>query len=114
MAKVKVIKGEIVNGVVSVQSVQDSPQDSVAMPSRYVATVRTGVEVEVEEGFCLCYSVVPALAEKGIVLLNAPGRVTSGPLILNLLNGGREIVTIAANVEVANVWVERREPMETE
>ncbi len=106
MAKVKVTKGEIVNGVVSVQSVQDSPQDSVGMPSRYVAKVHTGVEVEVEEGFCLCFSAVPALAEKGIVITNGPGRITSGPLIFSVLNGGREIVTIGANVEVANVWVE--------
>lgn len=106
MAKVKVIKGEIVNGVVSVQSVQDSPRDSIAMPSRYVAKVHTGVEVEVEEGFCLCFSTVAALAAKGVVITNAPGRITSGLLVLSVLNGGREIVTIGANVEVANVWVE--------
>ena len=105
MAKVKVTKGEIVNGVVSVQSVQDSPQDSVAMPSRYVAKVHTGVEVEVEEGFCLCFNAVPELAAKGIVL-TGPSRVTSGPIMFSVLNAGREIVTIGANVALAECWVE--------
>jgi dUTPase len=114
MAKVKVTQGEIVNGVVSVQSIQDSQQDSVGMPSRYVATVHSGVEVEVEEGYCLCFSAVQELADKGIVITNGPGRITGGPLTFTILNGGREIVTVGANVAVANVWIEKIESMEIE
>lgn len=106
MAKVKVTKGEIRNDQVSVQSVQDSPQDSVAMPSRYVAKVHTGVSVEIEEGFCLRFSVVPELAEKGIVLTGPVRVVGNSDLVFSVLNGGREIVTIGANIVLVDCWVE--------
>ena len=113
MAKVKVTKGEIHNGQVRVQSIQDSPKDSVAMPNRYVARIHTGVSVEVEEGFCLCFSIVPELAVKGIVL-TGPFRQVGGDLVFSVLNGGRQIVTIGANTTLVDCWVETVHEVEWE
>lgn len=106
LTKVKVLEGEIVNGVIKVQSIKGTIQDTVAMPNRYVAKINTGVVVEVEEGFCLCFSIVSELADKGVVVANAPGRVTKGEVEITVLNAGRETVTIGNNTDVVQCWVE--------
>lgn len=106
MATVKVTAGDLKDGLIRVNNVQDAPSQSVSMPSRYVATIDSGVEVEVEDGFCLCFGVVSELAEKGVVITNSPGRVTKGKVTLNVLNGGREIVSLSHGQAVAHCWVE--------
>ena len=112
MTRVKVTAGDFEGGLIKVKNVQASPTQSVSMPSRYVATIDSGVEVEVEDGFCLCFSLVPELAQKGVVITNAPGRVTEGKIVLHLLNGGREIVSLSNDQVIATSWVESLTPWE--
>ena len=109
MATVKVTAGELSDGLIRVNNIADAPTQSVSMPSRYVAVIDGGVEVEVEDGYCLCFSAVPELSEKGVVITNAPGRVTSGKVALHVLNAGKQIVALSHGTPVARCWVEKLE-----
>lgn len=79
----------------------------IAMPSRYTVELDTGLEIKAPSGYCLCFSVVPELANRGLVATNAPGRLTEGKLMINVLNAGREIVVVGEGAVLADVWLEK-------
>jgi len=107
MAIVKVVAGELQDGFIRVKNIQDAPTQSVSMPNRFVAVIDSGIEVEVEPGYCLCFSIVPELSEQGVSITNAPGRVKNGKVVLHVLNGGRNIVNLSHGDVVAKCWVEQ-------
>jgi hypothetical protein len=84
------------------------------MPSRYAVELDTGLEVKVQSGYCLCFSVVPELANRGLVATNAPGRLTEGKLVVNVLNAGREIISVGEGVPLVDVWLEKAYKIEWE
>lgn len=82
----------------------------VTLNFRAGAKVRTGVKVEVPRGYKLCVALRSGLAEKGVVITNAPGQVDSdyrGEIMLLLRNIGTEIIEIKDGERVAQCWLER-------
>jgi dUTPase len=73
---------------------------------RHLDEIDTGLNVEVEPGYCLCFSISPHLANKGMIAMNAPGRFTNGPVKVTLLNCGRELVQIKQDDVLAQFWLE--------
>lgn len=78
----------------------------IAFNHRHIAKIATGLEVEVPDGYKICVGISQALAEKGMVLTNAPGNFTKGKIDLVLLNAGREIVEVSNGDQVATFWLE--------
>jgi dUTPase len=79
----------------------------VAFNHRHTQRIKTGLSVETPEGYKLCIGLVPALADKGIVLTNAPGNFTKGPVEAVLLNAGREIVDVNNGDPIVTCWLEK-------
>jgi len=75
-------------------------------PSRYAKRVSTGVHVEVANGYRLCFQLVPELTEKGLVAANAPGSFESGEIYVDLVNAGKEIITLRRDTPLCRVWLE--------
>jgi dUTP pyrophosphatase len=74
------------------------------------AKVKTGVKVAVPRGYKLCVSARSGLAEKGLLVSNAPGQVDSdyrGEIMLLLRNVGQEIIEIKHGERIAQCWLER-------
>ena len=86
----------------------------IAFNHRHLVKINTGLEVEVPEGYKLCIGLVPALAEKGMVLSNAPGNFTKGKVEAVLLNAGREIVEVNNGDPVVTCWMESIERFDWE
>lgn len=84
----------------------------MSVPSRWFGVLDTGVEVEVEPGYRLCFSLVPEFSSKGLVATNAPGRFVSGKVTINLLNAGRDIIVLNQGDALAEVWIEKETPFE--
>lgn len=86
---------------------------AVVMPSkisfnhRHVAKINVGLDVEVPKGYRLCVKLADSLAERGMVLTNAPGNFTNGSVFVVLLNAGREIVDVVDGDPVAEFWLEQ-------
>ena len=78
----------------------------VSLPHRHLKSIESNVEVEVEKGYKLCYSLVPSLIEKGMVCSSAPGNIKSGKVVVTVINCGREIVDIRDGDDLVNVWLE--------
>lgn len=57
-------------------------------------------------GWRVCFALVPELARKGMVAVNAPGHVVGGEVRVVLLNCGREIVDLRDGDPVVTVWAE--------
>lgn len=80
------------------------------MPSRYSGKISTGITIEAPEGYKLCFSVVPELAERGLVASNAPGNIVSGEVIVQVLNAGHQVVVVNNGDPLIDVWLEKIEP----
>jgi dUTPase len=78
----------------------------INFPHRHLARIDTGVEVNVLDGYVLNFKLLPWLEEKGMVATNAPGRLKSGKVVVNLLNCGREIVELNHGSLIVEVWLE--------
>lgn len=74
---------------------------------RYFHNMETGLSVETPDGYKLCFSLVPELTNRGMVATNTPGNFTSGPVVIGLLNSGREIIEIKDGDPIATVWLEK-------
>lgn len=81
-------------------------QPKIAFNHRHCAKVDCGVEVVAPDGCKICIALVPELAEKGMVLTNAPGNFKSGRITAVLLNAGREIVEVHNGDPIVTSWVE--------
>lgn len=79
----------------------------IAFNHRHSAKISTGLTVDVPEGYKFCIGLVTNLAEKGMVLTNAPGNFTKGEVEVVLLNAGREIVDVNNGDPIVNCWVEQ-------
>jgi hypothetical protein len=66
----------------------------IAFPHRHMAIIDTGLEAFTEVGYKLCFSLVPALQNRGMIATNAPGGIKAGKVQIAVLNSGREIVEI--------------------
>ena len=86
----------------------------IAFNHRHLVKVSTGLEVEVPDGYKLCIGLVKNLAERGMVLTNAPGNFTKGKVEVVLLNAGREIVEVNNTDPIATCWLEEIVPFEWE
>ena len=82
----------------------------IAFNNRHTAKISTGLEIEVPEGYRLCIGIIQSLAVKGMILANAPGGFTKGPVEAVLLNAGREIVEVADGDPIVNFWLEEIVP----
>lgn len=78
----------------------------IAFNHRHTQKISTDLSVEVPTGYKLCIGLVPALANRGMVLTNAPGNFTSGPVEAVLLNAGREIVEVNNGDPIVTCWIE--------
>lgn len=78
----------------------------IAFNHRYCAKVDCGVEAEAPDGCKICIALIPELAEKGMVLTNAPGNFKRGRITATLLNAGREIVEVHNGDPIVTCWVE--------
>jgi dUTPase len=81
--------------------------NKIVFPHRHSALIDTGLEVYLEKGYKLCFSLAPALAERGMLATNAPGNFTNGRVKVGLLNAGRDIVELKDGDPVAVCWVEQ-------
>jgi hypothetical protein len=88
--------------------------EKVNLNHRASALIETGVNVKVEPGYKLCFSLVPELTNKGMVATNAPGNFTEGKVFANVINVGREIVEIKTGDPFLNFWFEQIIDMEWE
>lgn len=101
------------NGVTGVARIKNNiTGPKISFTHRHAATIDTGVKFELPEGYVLCFSLVPSLAERGMVATNAPGRIRSGELQVRLNNFGKEIVDVRDGDPLVNVWVEQVIPFE--
>lgn len=81
----------------------------VTLNFRGGAKVKTGVKVAVPRGYKLCVSARSGLAERGLLVANAPGQVDSdyrGEIMLLLRNIGQEIITVVNGERLAQCWLE--------
>lgn len=79
----------------------------VGFPHRHSQVINTGVTVSADKGYKVCFRLVAALANRGMVATNAPGNFTEGKVHANLLNCGREIVEVKDGDPLVEVWVEQ-------
>lgn len=79
----------------------------VSLPHRHLKAIDVNIEVEVEKGYKLCYSLIASLVEKGMVCPSAPGNIKSGKVSVTVINCGREIVDIRDGDDIVNVWIEQ-------
>lgn len=108
MVKIKVTQGSLPqDGILKAQLPTTAANGQVAMPSRFTGRISTGVSVEVPSGYCLSFALLPELSKKGLSATNAPGRLTSGEVFIDVLNAGREIVTVKSGDPIIQVWVDR-------
>lgn len=85
------------------------PEDEIMtgqFPSRYVKRIYTGVHVEASPGFKVCIQLVPELCEKGMVAANAPGYFSDGEIYVDLVNAGKEIVTLKRDDPLCKVYAQ--------
>jgi dUTP pyrophosphatase len=82
----------------------------ITLQHRAGAKVKTGVKVAVPRGYKLCVAARSGLAEKGLLVSNAPGQVDSdyrGEIMLLMRNVGQEIIEVKNGDRVAQCWLER-------
>lgn len=83
---------------------------NILLSHRSSAKIDTGIKVAVPKGYKLCIAARSSLAEKGLVVTNAPGQIDSdyrGPIQVLVLNVGREIVEIKDGERFAQCWLEK-------
>lgn len=78
------------------------------MPNRYTGRISTGVEVKIPSTHCLRVALVPEIACRGLIMTTS-GRITGGEVVVDVLNAGREIVSIKDGDPLVEVWVEKLE-----
>jgi|688.fasta_scaffold13682_16 hypothetical protein len=78
----------------------------IAFNHRSSAVIETDVQVVVEPGFKMCFSLTPELSNRGMVATNAPGNFKTGTVFAHVMNVGREIVEIKTGDPLMNVWLE--------
>ena len=86
--------------------------NKIAFPHSHLARIDTGLSVEVDPGYRLCFRLTGRLADRGMVAVNAPGRFSSGPVSVVLLNCGKEVVEVRDGDEVAELWLEPEVPFD--
>jgi dUTP pyrophosphatase len=82
----------------------------ITLQHRAGAKVKTGVKVAVPRGYKLCVAARSGLAERGLLVANAPGQVDSdyrGEIMLLLRNVGQEIIEVKHGERLAQCWLER-------
>ena len=107
-SSVKVTKGSIPTN--RILSAKFDPAEIMTgqFPSRYHRRVPTGVHVRTDKGYVVCMQLVGSLTEKGMVACNAPGNFTDGEIYVDIVNGGKQVVTINGGDPLVNVWIEKR------
>lgn len=84
-----------------------SPTGSkILFQHRYSALVAANMSIVPEQGYKVCFALVPELANRGMMALNAPGNIVDGKIEALLLNVGREIVEIKDGDPLVDVWIE--------
>lgn len=78
----------------------------VTFPHRHLASIDTGVEIDITDGYSLRFSLVSQLTDRGLIASNAPGRFKKGKIVVTVINCGREIVEIKNGDPLINVWLE--------
>lgn len=73
---------------------------------RASSVIETGLTINIDSGYKLCFALVPELANRGMIATNAPGNFTEGKVFANVLNVGREIVEIKTGDPLMIVWFE--------
>lgn len=91
--------------------IPDSPTSQIMgskvnLNHRSSALIETGIDIEVEKGYKVCFALIPELTNRGIIATNSPGNFTSGKIFANVLNVGREIVEIKTGDPFMTVWLE--------
>ena len=111
--KVKVNK-PVKNNVILAQFATDIKErggpngNRLAMPSRFTGRLHTGVEAQVPSTHCLRVALVPDLSSRGLIMTNS-GRFTVGEIYVDVLNAGREIVSVKDGDPLLEVWLEKVE-----
>jgi dUTPase len=95
-----------IDGVVHAKVNNGVMGPKIGFPHRHAAKIDTGLDVQVDEGYRLSFRIVPALADRGMVASNAPGRFMTGRVVINLINCGREIVEVKDGDPIAFLWIE--------
>jgi len=68
--------------------------------------VQTGIRVALPPGFKVCVAILDELAEKGLVVSNAPSQVVGDEVVVQVINVGRELVEIKDGDKIAYAWIE--------
>jgi dUTPase len=68
--------------------------------------VQTGIRIALPPGFKVCVAILDELAEKGLVVSNAPAQVVGEEVVVQVINVGRELVEIKDGDKIALAWVE--------
>jgi dUTPase len=78
---------------------------AINLPPRRLSVVSTGLTVEVQEGFKLCFSVSERIAKQGGILADM-GHITNGELFVTVFNCGTNIIPIKIGDVIAKCWME--------
>lgn len=110
LPKIKIKSGDVPQlGVLTAvlpEPEMEGLEKKISFNNRHAAVIETGLDIEVEVGYKLCFSVHRDLAEKGMVVANSPGNVQVGTVSVCLVNCGREIIDIREGDPIAICWVE--------
>ena len=79
----------------------------VALPHRATVVIDCGFSMQLPAGYKACISARSILANKGLIVTNAPGQIDSdGRVKVVVTNVGKEIVVIEHGDRFAQMWVE--------
>jgi dUTPase len=107
--KIKFIGTEPENGLLRAKIFNKNSEfvlEKINFNHRCSSIIETDLEIELEEDYKLCFSIVPELANRGMIATNAPGNFKKGKVYAHLINVGREIVEIKNGDPLMNIWIE--------